>query len=222
MGRRTGPVARCADAVRGRVRPRCARRRGCLALALTAALRPAHAQDAAQGVPPQRMVVEAQELVQDNTKNTVTARGNVQVYYKGRTLEADRVIYDRNTSRVFAEGHAKLTEQNGQVSYADRFDLTDDLEQGFIESLRSETPDKTYFSSPRAEYAGDTRVYERTTYTACAPCEDPDRAPLWRVRSRKVIHRVDEQNLYFEDARSRVLRPPDRLYAVPVGSRSDA
>ena len=155
------------------------------------------------------MVVEAQELVQDNTKNTVTAHGNVQVYYKGRTLEADQVVYDRNTSRVYAEGHAKLTEQNGQVSYAERFDLTDDLRQGFIDSLQSETTDKTYLSSPRAEYAGDARVYERPTYTACAPCEDPNRAPLWRVRSRKIIHRTDEKNLYFEDADL-------ELYGLPI------
>jgi LPS-assembly protein len=57
-----------------------------------------------------RMVVEAKELVYDEKSNTVTARGAVQIYYKGRLLEADRVTYDRNTSRVFAEGHATLTE----------------------------------------------------------------------------------------------------------------
>ena len=147
------------------------------------------------------MVVEAGEIVQDDARNTATAKGNVQIYYKGRTLEADRVVFDRNTSRIFAEGNAKLTEENGQISYADHFDLTDDLKQGYIEGIRSVTPDKTYLSSPRGEYAGDSRVYERTTYTACAPCEDAERAPIWRVRARKVIQRLDEQNLYFEDAR---------------------
>ena len=199
MGRRTGPVARGADTVQRRWLLRALAVAGVSMLALAGAVGRGLSQEAASSVPPQRMVVEAKELIQDNTKNTVTARGNVQIYYKGRTLEADRVVYDRNTSRVFAEGHAKLTEQNGQVSYADQFDLTDDLKQGFIDGLRSETTDKTYLSSPRAELAGDARVYERPTYTACAPCEDPNRAPLWRVRSRKIIHRVDEQNLYFED-----------------------
>ncbi|MBM3624516.1 MAG: hypothetical protein FJX16_04200, partial [Alphaproteobacteria bacterium] len=45
----------------------------------------------------ERMVVEAKELVYDEKRNTVTARGDVQIYYKGRLLEADRVTYDRNT-----------------------------------------------------------------------------------------------------------------------------
>ncbi len=197
MGRRNSPV----DERWERLRRRASALRLPFALVLAiGTLLVASARAQAPANPPQRMVVEAQELIQDNNRNTVTARGNVQIYYKGRTLEADRVIYDRNTSRVFAEGRAKLTEENGAVSFAERFDLTDDLRQGFIDSLRSETTDKTYLSSPRAEYAGDTRVYDRTTYTACEPCEDADRAPIWRVRARKVIHRTDEQNLYFEDA----------------------
>ena len=199
MGRRSSPVDRLLAAWRQRAS--ALRLPFALAFTIGAMLvmpPPAPAQTPA--ITPQRMVVEAQELIQDNNRNTVTARGNVQIYYKGRTLEADRVIYDRTTSRVFAEGRAKLTEENGAVSYAERFDLTDDLRQGFIDSLRSESVDKTYISSPRAEYAGDTRVYDRTTYTACEPCEDADRAPIWRIRARKVIHRTDEQNLYFEDA----------------------
>ena len=205
MGQRNSPALRRADTVRVRAVARGFALAGATALAFSALLQPLRAQTAS----PERMAVEAQELIQDNTKNTVTAHGNVQVYYKGRTLEADQVIYDRNTSRVYAEGHAKLTEKDGQVSYAERFDLTDDLRQGFIDSLQSQTTDKTYLSSPRAEYAGDARVYERPTYTACAPCEDPDRSPLWRVRARKIIHRTDEKNLYFEHADL-------ELYGLPI------
>ena len=77
------------------------------------------------------MVVEARELVQNEKNDTVTALGNVQIYYKGKILEADKVIYDRKTSRVFAEGKARLTEPNGQITRAERFELTDDLQKRF-------------------------------------------------------------------------------------------
>ena len=103
------------------------------------------------------MVVEAKEMVYDEKKNTVTAQGQVQILYKGRLLEADRVVYDRNTSRVFAEGHATLTETDGTIARADRFDLTDDFKNGFIESLQVDAANDTHFSSPRAERAGRRR-----------------------------------------------------------------
>ena len=63
-------------------------------------------------------------------------RGDVQLNYQGRTLQADRVTYDRNTGRVYAEGNARLTEANGAVITGDRFELTDDFKSGFIDSLR--------------------------------------------------------------------------------------
>lgn len=202
MGRRIGPVASVDGNRPGAPLLALGNRVGLAGVVLGSFLLAgaASAQTPA-AAPPQRMVVEAKELVQDQNTNIVTATGDVQIYYKGRILEADRVVYNKNTGRVYAQGRAKLTEENGTVSFAETFDLTDDLKQGFIEGLRSESNTKTYLSSPRAEYAGDARVYDRTTYTACAPCENGDVPPLWRVRATKVIHRVDEQNLYFENAR---------------------
>jgi LPS-assembly protein len=48
-----------------------------------------------------RLLVDAKEIVYDNDRNTIAASGDVQMNYQGRTLQADRVTYDRNTGRVF-------------------------------------------------------------------------------------------------------------------------
>lgn len=150
----------------------------------------------------EKMFVEADELVYNRDKNTVSAEGNARIYYEGRVLEADRIVYDRNTGRVFAEGHAKLTERDGTVLHGDRFDLTKDFANGFVESLRADTADKTYFSAPRAEITqSTTEVYEKATYTACAVCADnPLKPPLWRVRAKRIIHKTDEKMIYYTDA----------------------
>ncbi len=151
---------------------------------------------------PERMVVEARELVYDEDKNTVTARGAAHIYYKGRLLEADRVIYDRKTDRVYAEGNARLTERDGTVLRAERFDLTDDLKTGFIESLNADTAEDTHFSAPRAERTGnDTTIYERATYSACDACKnDPTRPRLWQVQAKRIVHDNVEKMVYYEDA----------------------
>jgi len=149
-----------------------------------------------------KLVVEARELVYDNDKNTVTALGEVNLFYQGRLLEADKVIYDRNTKRVFAVGNARLTETNGTVATGDRFELTDDFKDGFIDSLRVQTADKTRFSAPRAERTGgETIVFEKGTYTACEACKkDPSRPPLWQVRAARIIQNNTERMIYYEDA----------------------
>jgi len=185
-----------------------------------------------------KMFVEAGELRYDTEKNIVSAEGNARIYYKEQTLEADRVVYDRNTGRVYAEGHAKLTQPNGTVLHGDRFDLTDDFRDGFIESLRADTPPKpyttntgmtgtftgtykTYFSAPRAErIEGDTTVFNKGTYTACDTCKDnPDKPPLWRVRAKRIIHKNDEKMIYYEDSSLEFLSIP--IAYVPFFSAPD-
>ena len=158
--------------------------------------------DKAKRDPNAKMLVEANELIQNQNENTVTASGNVRIYYDGRTLEADRVVYDKNTKRLVAVGHAKLTEKDGTVLHGDKFDLTDDFRDGFVNSLRADTPQGTHYSAPRVErIGGDTTTFDKGTYTACDACKDnPDKPPLWRVRAKRIIHKNDEQMIYYEDA----------------------
>ena len=169
------------------------------------------AQAPAAGKPVDRLLVEATELVYEREKNVVSAQGNVRLYYQGRALQADKVIYDRNTNRVFATGNAKLTEADGTVTYSERFDLTDDFKDGFIDSLRADTRDNTHFTAARAERSdGETTVFEKGLYTACAACKnDPSRPPLWQVRAKRIIHKNSEQTVYYEDATL-------ELYGVPI------
>jgi LPS-assembly protein len=155
-----------------------------------------------QGQGKSRMLVDAREVVYDRDKDVVTANGDVQIYYQGKVLEADRVIYNRRTKRVFAEGNAKLTDADGTKTFGDRFDLTDDFRDGFIDSLRVVTPEGARFASPRGERTGgEQTVLDRGTYTTCAPCKDnPERPPLWQVKSARIIHNNSEQRVYYENS----------------------
>lgn len=256
MGRRICPSGRI---ISQSFRPRPAlRRAGFAAFALACAAMiagaaAASAETSASAAPgkaqgqPSKMFVEASELRYDTEKDTVSAEGNARIYYEGRILEADRVVYDSKTGRVFAEGHAKLTERDGTIVHAERFDLTDDLRDGFIESLRADTPPKpylkvsglgypgaasalpgapggtykTYFSAPRAErIESDTTVFDKATYTACESCkDDPSKPPLWRVRAKRIIHKSDEKMVYFEDSSLELLGIP--IAYVPFYSAPD-
>src|SRR5262249_54998199 len=54
-----------------------------------------------------QMIVRATEMLYDYSNERVSAVGNVQIYYSGSTLEADKVIYDQKTKRLHARGGVK-------------------------------------------------------------------------------------------------------------------
>ena len=147
------------------------------------------------------MLVHADEMNYDYNNHTVSAVGNVQIYYQGATLEADRVIYDQNAKRLRAEGNARLTEADGKVSYGEVIDLQENFREGFVDSLRVDTPDQTRMAAARADRtAGNFTVFQNGVYTACEPCrEDPRKPPLWQVKAKRIIHNQTEKMMYFED-----------------------
>ncbi|GJD94244.1 LPS-assembly protein LptD [Methylobacterium iners] len=175
------------------------------------ARRPAQATPSAKpsAKPAERLLVEAQELIYDNDNNTVTARGNAELTYGPRTLQADRVRYDRKTSRVFAEGNVRLTDETGAVLTGERMELTDDFKNGFIDALRIQQtveakgqPVRVRFSAPRAErIEGDQTSFDYGTYTACEPCKTrPENPPLWQIRATKIVHDNVTHVVAFEES----------------------
>ncbi len=151
----------------------------------------------------------------------MSAVGAVVLYYKHRILQADRVVYNRATKRVYAEGHAKLTDERGNVTYAQRFDLTDDFGAGFAEGVEMQSTDKTRFTSPRVERsAGAVTVLNGGVYTACEPCKDhPERPPLWQIRAARIIENQQTHMVYYEDAWLEVGGVP--IAYVPYFSAAD-
>jgi len=123
-----------------------------------------------------QMLVQANEIKYDYTNELVSAVGNVQIYYNGATLEADKVVYDQRSKRLHAEGNARLTEADGKITYGEQLDLSDDFRNGFIDSLRLETIDETRMA-------------------------DPLQPPLWQVKAVRIIHDEANKMMYFEDAK---------------------
>lgn len=165
-------------------------------------LRPAPPkQEPEVGDPP--MLVQANEIQYDYPNERVVAVGSVQIYYKGSTVQADKVIYDQRTKHLHAEGNVRLTGADGVITYGELIDLSDDLRNGFIDSLRLETADQTRFAAARGRRTeGNFTVLESGVYTACQACrDDPRKPPLWQVKAARIIHDQSEKMIYFEDAR---------------------
>ena len=150
-----------------------------------------------------QMLVQADRIDYDYNNERVAAVGSVQIYQNGATIQADRVTYDQRTKVLTADGNVVITEADGRVTRATHMNLTDDYRDGFVDSLRVETPERTRLAATRADRSnGNYTVFQSGVYTACEPCKDnPTKPPLWQVKAARIIHNQDEKMLYFEDAR---------------------
>ena len=149
------------------------------------------------------LLLEADTIVYDNDRNTITAVGGVQIDYDGNRLVAQRVTYDRGTSRLIASGNVEIVDPDGNRYFSSEIDVTDDFRDAFVRTLRVQTADDTYFAAESAERAGGAlTTFTRGIYTACEPCEEnPDKPPIWRVKAQKIIWNGQAKTVRFEQAR---------------------
>lgn len=173
-----------------------------------------HAQNLAleQDIPADsQMVLEADSLLYDQDLSTVTAGGGVQIEYGGNHLVAEKVIYNQQTGRLLATGRVEIVDRDGTKFYAEEIDITDDFGEGFVNSLQVVTTDKTYFGAESAERKGGVlTIFNNGVYTACEPCRDnPDKAPIWRIKSKRIKWNGKTKMIRFE-------QPRFELFGMPI------
>ena len=178
-----------------------------LPFVLCSAIGPALAQEA--GRPP--YLLSADQILHDSELGQVTATGNVEISSGDRVLLADSVSYSERDGVVTASGNLTLMEPTGEVIFAEHLQLSEDLTEGFIESIRILLTDKSRFAANGARRYGAGRMeLAKAVYSPCEICrEHPDRAPLWQIKAARVIHHRDAHEIEYRDA---VLE----VYGVPV------
>ncbi|RCL02821.1 MAG: LPS-assembly protein [Candidatus Tokpelaia sp. JSC188] len=162
-----------------------------------------------------QMLLFADKLVFDHDTDTITAEGGVQIRYSGNRIVARHVSYNQKTKRVIAEGNVKIVDAKGFKLYAKRIDLTDDLGEGFINSLRLETLDKTYFTAESATRNREQMtIFNNGVYTACEFCQRKLRKDVsWQIKAKRIIWNNNAKNIRFENSKF-------EIFGIPIAKLS--
>lgn len=144
----------------------------------------------------------ADNLMHDDENQKIIARGNVELAQSGRVVTADEITYDLLGDKVIAKGNIALTDEDGNVYFADYLELNDSFKDGFADKMRVVLVQGDYFWADKAERIGGTVTrMKNARYTPCKPCEDnPDKAPAWSINAKSVEHDQENHRVSYHDA----------------------
>ena len=147
----------------------------------------------------QPLYLQGDQLIYDNSGNSVIARGNVEIYYNNYVLTADEVVYDQSANTLNALGNVILREPNGSIIRADSYTLTDDFRDGFVQSLSVVAKDDTRIAARQAtRREGNVTEFSDAKFTPCK--SEGNRPPLWCISSRRIIHDKEAATITYNDA----------------------
>ncbi len=154
------------------------------------------------------LYLQGDQLIYDNDGNSVVARGNVEIYFNDYILTAEEVVYDQGAGTLTAVGNVILKEPNGNVIRADRYTLTDDFRDGFVQQLSATAKDDTRISAERATRRdGNVTEFSNAKFSPCKSAEGVP--PLWCISGARIIHDQQAATVTYQDAQF-------ELFGVPV------
>ncbi len=170
--------------------------------------------------------VLAARIIYDARRDIATAIGRVRITYGPYTLYARKVIYNRRTDQLYADGHVEMREPNGNVLIASYANVDRKFRNGFARHLRLLMTNK---ATLKARYAvrrdGYLTTYTDVRYTACSVCRLEDGAPLWELKSDQAVHdeiagRIYHRNIRLELAGVPILWSPYLSHPDPKHPRA--
>ena len=142
---------------------------------------------------------DADELKTNQKEKTIEAVGRVEVRRGSLTLLADRLIYNQQTNTISAYGNVMLYEPNGTRIYSEEVNLSDKLTTADMDKIRVIMRDESkLWAEHFHKKANDNKVMRYVVFTPCDCCEENGgKAPLWRLRARKVTHDAAKKDMNY-------------------------
>ena len=157
------------------------------------------AKEASESTNEEDIYFSADEMINDNKEQTITALGNVNIIRNDITIVADKVTYNQVTDVVTASGNVIIVEESGNVAFSDYVELTDKMSKGFMDNVKVTMADETKVTAKKfRRLANNNKEMEDATYTPCDACENS--SPLWQLSAFDVTHDAESQNVIYNNA----------------------
>jgi len=166
--------------------------------------------------------LEADELFEDDTTSIVTARGNVEGRYQGRTVRARELQYERRTGRVLARGAVRIVNPDGTVQFADEIELDDQFRAGVAVGFSTRLAQNVKIAAARAtRRSEDVQELDRAIYTPCNVCVEDGvaSAPTFSIQAERVTQDRRRRVIVYRNAVLRVFGAP--VLALPYFAHPD-
>jgi len=158
----------------------------------------------------------ADQLDYDENADIVTANGDVQMTRDGNRVRADRIIWNRKTGAVRAEGNVIVRGAEGDLAYGDSVELKDTLRDGVVENLLIVLNDGGRLAANSGARKDGVSTLERAVYSPCRVVNDEGcpKEPIWKITALRVTHNPVKNRISYKNARLELLGVP--VLALPA------
>jgi LPS-assembly protein len=131
----------------------------------------------------------ADQVSYDSDADVVTASGEVRMRRDGNYVAADKLIWDRKSGQVYAQGNVVLLTPQGDKLVGDTVQLTDTLQDGTVSNLLVVLENGARVAATRGARASNVTTLENAVYSPCpvTTASGCPKRPSWAITAVRVV-----------------------------------
>jgi len=163
----------------------------------------------------------ADRLNYDEHANIVTVSGEVRMSRDGYHLAAERVIWNRATGEMRAEGDVRIESPAGDHAYGESIALEGNLRDGVAENILVVLANGGRLAAVHAERHNGRTTLERAAFTPCSVIDSNGcpKDPTWSITAVRVYHDPARHRISYRGATLNLLGHP--ILGLPGLSHPD-
>lgn len=152
-------------------------------------------------------VIDADVVEYDDKKNTVIAKGNVEIFKEDYKLKADKIIYYKDTKKSFAYDNVKLFSPTGDVINSDFIEVDNVIKEAIAHFADAKLDVDNRFTAKKVYYHyPNITIFKNVSYTPCPVCSN--KSPQWQIKSSSIKYEKKKDISYLNNV--------FEVYGVPI------
>lgn len=142
--------------------------------------------------------------------NTFYLRGNVHLKDKLLEIRADEIKYDQSKNSIVAKGNVYLSDDKGNIYYAEEMDLADSFKKGKINNIHIMLYDRSRIAAKESVIdLSNVSTAKYIKYSSCESCKNNRNKPLvWQIDADEIKYDHVSENMYYKNAIFRFFGAP--------------
>ena len=169
------------------------------------------------GLGPNEVLLQSDEMVDDDHQHTYTAKGNAIARYRGRLVYAHSITYNSDTGETHAVGDVVILNPDKTMEFAQDVELDKDMSTAVALAFSAHEQDNVTITAGAAiRRSENVRELNRAIYTPCKACLANGNAthPTFSIQADRILEDHEHQIVYYTNAIIRVKDIP--VFYLPV------
>lgn len=159
------------------------------------------------GLQKDEMYMEADEVVRNDDEGVTTALGNIEIRYNGRTLRANKLVYNDRTGVIRGYGDVVIINSDGTFEYAQEVVLDQDMQAGVALGFSARLQENVKIAAASAaKRNANVEELNKAIYTPCEICtkDGAPKTPTWSIAADQVVRDKKRRIVTYRNARFRL------------------